>query len=176
MCFLCLVHYSLLSRFLCLSPCPLVLSLPIFSMSCHIHTMGPCFPFNGAFLILTSILGVISGYPGHIFFPEFFFISLRSHYYLSCMAPVWHSIHSIMISINQKPSTTKSISFYGYQATAYSPRFQLEVGPDRCCFIVLRHQVLQHSRSTTVPNQDYSGRAVNRSRTQSSGRKRNSLT
>lgn len=91
----------LLYVYLSLSPCPFVLSLPIFSMSCHIHTMGSCFLlFNDVFLILTSVLGVIPGYPGPIssFGVLFFYLFFRSHYYLSCMAPVWHLIHSIMIS------------------------------------------------------------------------------
>lgn len=63
-----------LTLFLSLSGHPLVLSLPIFLVSCHIHTMGPCFLlFNDVFLISTSLLGVIPGYPGVISFSEFFF-------------------------------------------------------------------------------------------------------
>jgi hypothetical protein len=37
--------------------------------------MGPCFPFNDVFLILTSVLGVIAGYPTLISFSEFLFLS-----------------------------------------------------------------------------------------------------
>lgn len=37
--------------------------------------MGPFFLFNDVFLILTSLLGVIPGYPGVISFSAFLFFS-----------------------------------------------------------------------------------------------------
>lgn len=46
--------------------------------------MGPCFLFNDVFLILTSLLGVIPGYPGcHIFFGVSFSIFCFSFLLLS---------------------------------------------------------------------------------------------
>lgn len=49
--------------------------------------MGPCFPFNDVFLILTSLLGVIPGYQGVISFSEFLFYLL--FFILIVIFPAW---------------------------------------------------------------------------------------
>lgn len=96
--------------------------------------MGPCFLFNDVFLTLTSLLGVIPGYPGVISFSEFLFFYLlfvfHSHCYLSCMAPVWHLIYIIMTSINQKGSTQDNLPLYKTTSAKLSPTLNWNVGPE----------------------------------------------